>query len=142
MRGSSRRHSRFSCDGGRGRHSCRSGRRRLDRGFRWLHVGSSRGRRGFGFGSALQLATDFVGHVHRDGAGVGLLLRYTKAWQEVDNGLGLDLEFAGQFVNTDLRCVTHASLRILLFLLRRGIFIRCVGGRGVSLSGGFRFGCG
>jgi len=73
---------------------------------------------------------------------VRLLFSYTKARQEVDDGLGLDLELAGQFVNTDLRWVTHASLRILLFLLRLGILIRCIGGRGVSLGGGFLFGCG
>ncbi len=28
--------------------------------------------------------------------------------QEVNNGLGLDLEFAGQLVNSDLICVVHA----------------------------------
>jgi len=142
MRNSRGRRSRLSSDGGRGRRSGRSGSRRLECGFRRLHVGSGRGRRGLGFSSALQLATDFVGHVNGDGTGVGLLFGYTKAGQEVDDGLGLDLELAGQFVNTDLRWVTHASLRILLFLLRRGIFIRCVSGRGVFRSGGFLFGSG
>jgi hypothetical protein len=37
-----------------------------------------------------------------DGAGVGLFLGNADVGEEVDNGLGLDLEFAGQIVDADL----------------------------------------
>ena len=77
----------------------------------------SGGRCRLGFGSALQLTANLVGDIDRDRTGVGLLFGHTKTGQEVDDGLRFDLELTGQFVNTDLSWVTHASLRILLFLL-------------------------
>ncbi len=36
-----------------------------------------------------------------------LLFGDTKPGQKIDDRLGLDLEFAGQFVNSDLICVGH-----------------------------------
>jgi hypothetical protein len=38
-----------------------------------------------------------------------LFFRYAVPGQKVNDGLGLDLEFAGQFVDSDLICVSHAS---------------------------------
>lgn len=66
-------------------------------------------------------ATNFHRDVFRDGAGVSLLLRHPKAGQKVDNCFRLDLELAGQFVNSDLIGFSHALrfespvLRILFF---------------------------
>ncbi len=37
------------------------------------------------------------------------LFRYAVPGQEVNDGLGLDLEFAGQLVDSDLICVGHES---------------------------------
>ena len=36
------------------------------------------------------------------------LLGDAEAGQEIDDGFGLDLEFAGQFVNPDLVYISHA----------------------------------
>jgi hypothetical protein len=41
------------------------------------------------------MLADFLRYFHRDGAGVRLLLGDAVPGQEVDDGLGLDLEFAG-----------------------------------------------
>jgi hypothetical protein len=66
------------------------------------------------------------------------LFGYAKTSQEVNDGFGLDLELTGEFIDADLGCVTHASLRALLFLLiRRGIVSRCFSRRRVSLCGLF-----
>jgi hypothetical protein len=65
----------------RGRWRPNHGNRRL-RGFLW------RGRR---LWCALQLAANFLGDIHRNRAGVGLLFAYTKTRQKVDDGLCLDL---------------------------------------------------
>jgi hypothetical protein len=100
----------------------RGSNRRLDRGLWWLFGGS--GSPGFGFGSAFQLAADFVGHINGNRTGVCFLFGYAKAGQKVDDGLGFDLEFTRQFVNSDLSWVTHASLRIFLFLLSLRMFFR------------------
>jgi hypothetical protein len=67
-----------------------------------------------------------------------LLLADAKTGQQVNNRLGLDFQLSSEFVNAYLRCVTHTSLRIFLFLLflRRMVF----GGfsrRRVGLGGGF-----
>jgi hypothetical protein len=40
---------------------------------------------------------------------MGLLFGYAKSRQEVNNGLGLDLEFTGEFVDAYLGCVNHAA---------------------------------
>ena len=55
-----------------------------------------------GFRSPLQDVTNFFGDFERDRAGVGLLFSYTKTGKQIDDGLGLDLELAGQFVDADL----------------------------------------
>jgi hypothetical protein len=64
---------------------------------------------GFGFGLSQQILADFFCDVYRNRARVRLLFRDAVPWQEVNNGLGLDLQFAGQLVNSDLVCVSHAS---------------------------------
>ena len=59
-----------------------------------------------------------------------LLLRDAIPGQQVNNGFGFDLEFAGQLVDSDLICVGHAlrsRLRLRFFRLRWIAFI--VGGR-------------
>jgi hypothetical protein len=38
-----------------------------------------------------------------------LLFRDAVPRQQVNNGFGLDLEFTGQLVDSDLVCVSHAS---------------------------------
>jgi hypothetical protein len=92
------------------------------------------------FRSALQLAADFFRYVDGYRAGMGLLFGNTKAGQKINNGLGLDLELTSQFVYADLRSVSHASLRILLFLLIFGSMrLRGVSRRGVRFRGGFLF---
>ncbi len=47
-----------------------------------------------------------------------------EAGQQVNDCFRLDLEFAGQFVDSDLGWITHASLRIFLFLLILRSFLR------------------
>jgi hypothetical protein len=75
----------------------------------WLG-GLGRGRRrGRRFLGTLKLAADFVGDLERNGTGVRFLLGYAKAGQKIDDGLGFDLELAGQFVNSDLGGITHTS---------------------------------
>lgn len=53
-----------------------------------------------------------------------LLLGDAILGQKVDDGLGLDLELAGEFVDSDLIRVTHAALRFRFFfaLLLFGFF--------------------
>jgi len=90
------------------------------------------------FCSALQLAANLLRNFQGDGTGVGLLFRNAKSGQKINDGFCLDLQLAGQFVDSDLRCVSHASLRILLFLLAlRSFFLRRFSCRGVSLRGRF-----
>lgn len=88
------------------------------------------------------MVADFFGSFDGDRTGVGLSFGYAKSRKKVNNGLSLDLEFAGEFIDADLGCVTHASLGTFLFLLLRGSvgFRRC-SGRGGSLGGRF-FGIG
>jgi len=81
----------------------------------WHSLGGFRSR--FCFSNALQDVADFFGDFQRNGARVCFLLGHTQARQKIDDGFCLDLQLAGQLVNSDLGCVTHASLRILLFLL-------------------------
>jgi hypothetical protein len=130
------RSSGLGCSGrGSSRHS--SSRWAFDLGFGRLFRCSSK----LELRNALQLAPNFVGHVDGNRAGVGFLFAYAKTGQKVDDGLGFDLELARQFVNSDLRWIAHASLRIFLFLLSLGTFFRRFSGRRVCLGGGFRSGC-
>lgn len=89
--------SRFRGDrrvGGRGcRGCCRQFRRRL----RSFFYG---GR--LGFYSTLQLVANLLRNLQRNGTGVGLLFGNAKTRQKVNDGFRLDLQFAGQFVNSDL----------------------------------------
>jgi hypothetical protein len=61
----------------------------------------------FGVRYALQVLADFFSDLHGNGAGVRLLFGDAVAWQQVDDRFGLDLQFARQFVNPDLICVSH-----------------------------------
>ena len=45
---------------------------------------------------------NLYGHGFVDGAGVGLLFGKADGGEQFDNGLGLDLELAGQVVNANL----------------------------------------
>jgi hypothetical protein len=112
---------------GRGSARHRSARWALDLGL-WRLFRRSGSRR-LGFQNTLELAPDFVGHVNGNRAGVGFLFGYAKTGQKVDDGLGFDLELARQFVNSDLRWIAHASLRIFLFLLSLRTFFRRFSGR-------------
>jgi len=71
------------------------------------------------------MMADLFGGFDGDRTGMRFLFGYAKPRKKVNDGFGLDLEFAGEFINTDLRCVTHTSLRAFLFLLlRRGVGLR------------------
>lgn len=78
-------------------------------GFLGLSFGLSRRfRRGIRFGLSLDGAAHFFRNVHRDRAGVSLLLRHAEAGQKVNDGLGFDFELAGQLVDSNLIGVGHA----------------------------------
>jgi hypothetical protein len=95
-------------------------------------------RGSFRFGGSLQLMLDFLSYIHRDGARMSLFLGYAQARQKVNDGFCLDLQLAGQFVNSDLGWVTHAALGTFLFLLSLGrLLVLWFSRRGVSLRGGF-----
>lgn len=84
------------------------------------------------------MIANFSSNFFGDRTGVGLFFGYAKSRKKVNNGFCLDLEFAGEFINADLGCVTHASLGTFLFLLFRGsVGFRRGSGRGGSLGGGF-----
>ena len=68
----------------------------------------SRFRLRFGLGGSLKVLAHFFSDVHRDRARVRLFFSDAVPSQQIDDGLGLDLEFAGQFVDSDLICVAHA----------------------------------
>ena len=76
--------------------------------FRFFFRFGSRFRLRFLFGGSLNLFAHFLSDVRRDRARVRLLFRHAIAGQQVNDGFGLDLEFAGQFVNSDLIYVGHA----------------------------------
>lgn len=65
----------------------------------------------------LEMSANFFGDIYGNGAGMGFLFGYAKPSQQIDNGFRFNLEFAGEFVDTYLGCVTHATLGIFLFLL-------------------------
>jgi hypothetical protein len=56
----------------------------------------------FGFRLTLKVLANFFRDVHRDGAGVRLLFRDAVAGQKVNDRFGLNLELAGQLINSDL----------------------------------------
>ena len=86
--------------------------------------------------------TNFLCDVDGNRTGVRLLFGNAKSRKKVNDGFGFDLEFAGELVDADLGCVTHASLGTFLFLLFRGsLRLRGCSGRGGSLGGRF-FGIG
>jgi hypothetical protein len=62
----------------------------------------------FLFGGSLNLFAHLLRDVRRDRARVRLLFRHPVPGQQVNDGFGLDLEFAGQLVNSDLIYVGHA----------------------------------
>jgi hypothetical protein len=63
----------------------------------------------FGFGLSQKILADFFCHIDWNRARVRLLLRDAIPRQKVNDSFGLDLEFAGQLVDSDLVCVSHAS---------------------------------
>jgi hypothetical protein len=69
------------------------------------------------FGSSLGLCltqnlfADFLRDIFRDRARVRLLLGHAIPGQKINNRLRLDLEFAGQLINSNLVCFDHASYR-------------------------------
>jgi hypothetical protein len=62
----------------------------------------------FLFGGSLNLLPHLLRDVRGDRARVRLLFRHSVPGQQVNDGFGLDLEFAGQLVNSDLIYVGHA----------------------------------
>jgi hypothetical protein len=50
----------------------------------------------------VEMLADFNGNGFVDGAGMGLFLSDAERGEQFDNGLGFDLELAGQIVNADL----------------------------------------
>jgi len=92
---------------------CRRRSRSHPRGFRsrflrFFFSFGSRFRLRFLFGGPLNLFAHFLSDVRGDRARVRLLFRYAVSRQQVNDGLGLNLEFAGQFVDSDLIYVGHA----------------------------------
>lgn len=77
----------------------------------------------FRFRSALNDLAHFFRNVHGNRAGVRFLFRDAEAGQKVNDGLRLDLQFAGQLVDSDLIRVAHALHSLLeSLLLRLGFF--------------------
>ena len=79
----------------------------------------SLGRRFLGFavgfggclsiGDILQMMTNFFSNFDGDRAGMSFFLGYAETRQKVNNRFGLHLEFTGEFIDTDLGCVTHTA---------------------------------
>ena len=92
----------------------RRNRRRLhSRGFRrrilrFFFRLSRRFRLCFRFSDTLNLLAHFLRDVHRNRTRVRLLFRNAVAGQKINDRLGLDLQLAGQLVDSDLICVCHA----------------------------------
>ena len=137
-RGSRRRRARFHCGWRHTRLWRRSGRSRSHsrslrcRFLRLFFYFGSRLRLGLFFGSALNLFAHLFRNVRGDRTRVRLLFRDAVPRQKVNDGFRLDLEFAGQLVNSDLIYVGHAlrsELRLRLFRLRLLAFT--AGGRGL-----------
>jgi hypothetical protein len=62
-----------------------------------------------GFRLSQEILADFFRYIDWNRARVRLLFRDAIPRQQVNNGFGLDLEFAGQLVDSYLVCVSHAS---------------------------------
>ncbi len=60
------------------------------------------------FGRSQNLLAHLFGDIRGDRARVRFLFRDPIPDQQVNNGFGLDLEFAGQFIDSDLIYVGHA----------------------------------
>jgi hypothetical protein len=56
----------------------------------------------FGFRLTQKVLANFFRDVRRDGTGVRLLFRDAVAGQKVNDRFGLNLELAGQLINSDL----------------------------------------
>jgi hypothetical protein len=65
----------------------------------------------FGFGLPSDLFTDLLGYIGRNRTRVRLFFRDAILGQKVNDGLGLDLEFAGQLVDSYLIYVAHSPLK-------------------------------
>jgi hypothetical protein len=66
--------------------------------------------------NAVKMLANLLGHIDRNRARVRLLFCYAVPGQQVDDRLCLNLEFAGQFVNSYLIWVCrHESLGICFF---------------------------
>jgi len=89
----------------RGRSHARSLRSRF---LRFFFRFGSRFRLRFLYGGPLNLFAHFLGNVRGDRTRVRLLFRDAIPGQQVNDGFGFDLEFAGQFVDSDLIYVSHA----------------------------------
>jgi len=62
----------------------------------------------FFFSHALNLFANLLRNILGNGARVRLFFRYAIPRQQVNDGFRLDLQFAGQFVDSDLIYVGHA----------------------------------
>jgi len=91
------------------------------RGCGWLHTGSLCGSflgfflrfgssfcLGFRFRDPLNFLSYFFRNVGRNRTGVRLFFRDSETGQKINDRFGLDLQFAGQFVDSNLIRVAHA----------------------------------
>ena len=110
-------------------------------------------RLSFGFRDPLNRFANFFRDIDRNRARMRFLFRDAESGQKINDGLGLDLQLAGQLVDSDLICVGHSSFglfRLCLFRLfrftlifrRRNFARRFLGGRSCSfLRAFFLFRC-
>jgi hypothetical protein len=70
-------------------------------------------RLSFGFRDSLNCLANFLGYVDGNRARVRFFLGDTKTRQKVNDRFGLDLQFTGQFVDSDLIRVGHSSFALL-----------------------------
>ena len=63
------------------------------------------------FSLTQKVLANFLRDILRDRARMRLLFRDAIPRQKIDDRLGLDFEFAGQFVDSDLVCFAHAAYR-------------------------------
>jgi len=66
-------------------------------------------RGGFRIRYTLQMFANFFCNFDGDRTGMRFLFRYAVTRQKVNDSFRLNLEFTGQFVDADLRCVAHAA---------------------------------
>ncbi len=88
-----------------------------------------------------QLAAHLLRDVDINGTRVRFLFSHTETGQQLENYFGLDLEFASQVIDADLRRLRHPGLFFLF--CRLGAFLRCFGAVGRLHCCFFvaRFGC-